>query len=118
MKILFNCLTMEKGGAERVIALLANKFIEDNDVSILTLKKSKDAYELNKKICRLRVDETSYKTDSSIKKIFRKLSFRRFFGLQKKILAESKSLVATPRQNAARLHLSTVCCGNSSGTKE
>lgn len=93
MRILFNCLTMEKGGAERVIALLANEFIEDNDVSILTLKKSKDAYELNKKICRLRVDETSYKMDNSIKKIFRKLSFRRFFGLQKKILAEKPDVI-------------------------
>ena len=30
---------------------------------------------------------------------------------------KQESLVATSRQNAGRLHLSAVCCGNSSGTK-
>lgn len=30
---------------------------------------------------------------------------------------KQESLVATPRQNTGRLHLSTVCCGNSSGTE-
>lgn len=84
---------MEKGGAERVIALLANEFIKNNDVSVLTLKRSKDAYELDERIRRLHVDKTGYKMDGFIKKIFRKLSFERFFGLRKKILAEKPDVI-------------------------
>lgn len=95
MKILFNCLTMEKGGAERVVALLANEFVKENEVSILTLKKSKDAYELNEKIKRVCVDKTSYKKDGRVKKVLRKLSFRRFSSIKKIILAEGPDVIVS-----------------------
>ena len=88
MKILFNCLTMEKGGAERVIALLADEFSKNNDVSILTLTKSKDAYKLSKSVKRLCVDKTSYKNDNKIRIKFRKISLVRFFRLKQVILRE------------------------------
>ena len=93
MKILFNCLTMEKGGAERVIALLSNYFSKDDSVSILTLTKSKDAYKLNSSVKRLHVDKTSYKSDNRIKKIFRKLSLARLFRLKKIIIAEKPDVI-------------------------
>lgn len=44
MKILFCIDTMSKGGAERVIANLSNKFIENNEIEILLLNKSKTEY--------------------------------------------------------------------------
>lgn len=51
MKILFCIDTMTKGGAERVIANLANMFAEeDNDVFVLTLLKGNSSYKLDSKI--------------------------------------------------------------------
>lgn len=93
MKIMFNCLTMEKGGAERVIALLANEFSEKNNVSILTLARSKDAYELKPTIKRLLVDDTSYKADNQFKKLIRKLSISRLSKLKKMIILENPDIV-------------------------
>ena len=93
MKILFNCLTMEKGGAERVITLLSNYFSKDNDVSILTLTKSEDAYKLNSSVKRLHIDKTNYKFDNKMKKIFRKLSPMRIFKLKKMIIAEKPDVI-------------------------
>ena len=93
MKILFNCLTMEKGGAERVIALFSNYFIYNNEVTILTLKKGEDAYDLDKKVKRVCVDKTSYQKDGSIKRLARKMSIRRLFGLRKIILAEGPDVI-------------------------
>ena len=49
-KILFYTMTMRSGGAERVIANLANEFIEKNNVSIITLINSTIDYELDKRI--------------------------------------------------------------------
>ena len=93
MKIMFNCLTMEKGGAERVISLLANEFSRKNDVSILTLKKSKDAYKLNPKIKRLKVDETDYRKDSRARSILRKLSLIRLARQRNKIIMEKPDII-------------------------
>ncbi len=52
MKILFNCLNLEKGGAQRVISILANEFSLNNEVTILMLR-----------------NEISYKVNSNIKVI-------------------------------------------------
>ena len=93
MKIMFNCLTMEKGGAERVISLLANEFSKENDVSILTLKKSKDAYKLNPSIRRLRIDKTDYKKDDRIRSILRKLSIARLARQRKILIAENPDII-------------------------
>jgi glycosyltransferase involved in cell wall biosynthesis len=84
---------MEKGGAERVIALLSNYFSKDDSVSILTLTKSKDAYKLDSSVKRLHVDKTSYKSDNRIKKMFRKLSLARLFRLKKIIIAEKPDAI-------------------------
>lgn len=55
MRIMFNCRTLKKGGAERVIAVLANKLSQNNDVYITTLLDDNIEYSLNSniKICSL-----------------------------------------------------------------
>lgn len=93
MKILFNCLTMEKGGAERVIALLANEFSKENDVSIISLMRSEDAYGLEPKVKRLRVDGSSHKTDNKFRKITRKLSVVRLSRMRKMIISEGPDII-------------------------
>lgn len=49
-KILFYTMTMHSGGAERVIANLANEFAKEYDVSITTLFDSKTYYKLDDRI--------------------------------------------------------------------
>ncbi len=93
MKIMFNCLTMEKGGAERVITALANAFSADNDVVVLSLTRSKDAYKLDSSVKRLCVDSTSYKNDGRVKRKFRKLSLKRLTGLKRIIKAEKPDII-------------------------
>ena len=50
MKILFNTLNLEKGGAQRVISVLANYFSLNNQVDILLFQNKKIKYELNNNI--------------------------------------------------------------------
>ena len=57
MKIMFNTSSMGKGGAERVISILANELIKENDVSILLNTKENKAYDLNEKIKLLELDK-------------------------------------------------------------
>lgn len=54
---MFNTSSMGKGGAERVISILANELIKDNDVSILINTKDNKAYDLNEKIKLLQLDK-------------------------------------------------------------
>lgn len=84
---------MEKGGAERVISLLANEFSKENDVCVLTLKKSKDAYVLSPAIKRLTVDKTDYKKDGTIRNVLRKLSLTRLIRQRKKIVTEKPDII-------------------------
>ncbi|MBR2994886.1 glycosyltransferase [Candidatus Saccharibacteria bacterium] len=84
---------MEKGGAERVITTLANVFSVDNDVVVLSLTRSKDAYKLNSSVKRLHVDSTSYKNDGYTKKILRRLSLRRLVGFCHIIKVEKPDVI-------------------------
>lgn len=54
---MFNTSSMGKGGAERVISVLANELIKENDVSILINTKENKAYDLNEKIKLLELDK-------------------------------------------------------------
>ena len=54
---MFNTSSMGKGGAERVISILANALIDENDVSILINTKENQAYDLDKKIKLLELDK-------------------------------------------------------------
>ena len=93
MKILFNCLSMEKGGAERVISVLSNKFIESNQVTLVTLIKSKPKYKLDKRIKLLQIDEDEYLKASKIKKKLIKLSYRRLTKLLKVVIKERPDII-------------------------
>lgn len=50
MKILFCIDSLEKGGAERVISSLSNTFINNNEVTIITMVNRKIEYNLDKNI--------------------------------------------------------------------
>lgn len=62
MRILFNIGSLKKGGAERVTANLANFFIHNNDVAIVTSIKCNSFYKLNENINVYALDkEKQYK---------------------------------------------------------
>lgn len=69
MKILFAIDTLGKGGAERVITNLANYFIKENDVSIMTLRNVPIAYELNSKINIVNIQEEGNYNNKIIREI-------------------------------------------------
>ena len=91
MKILFNCLNFKKGGAERVISTLANKFIDKNDVTILTLMNLEDMYDLNKNVKRIQIDNNDKYT--KFNDFFIKLSFNRIFKLYREIINDKPDVI-------------------------
>ncbi len=56
MKIVFIISSLSSGGAERVLSLLANKFIDNYEITIITLANSKSFYPLDNKIKHIRLD--------------------------------------------------------------
>lgn len=73
MKILFCIDSMTSGGAERVIANLANYLVKDkNDITILTLLQRESSYELDSRVKyhSLKIREGKKKTFDKIKSIF------------------------------------------------
>lgn len=55
-KIVFAIPSMSGGGAERVVSILANSFIEHNEVTIITITKNKSFYSLNENINHVSYD--------------------------------------------------------------
>ena len=68
-KILFVINQLGGGGAERVLTLLANKFSEENDVSILAIHRAKNKYEISPQINVIELDGCEEKTFQIIKAI-------------------------------------------------
>ena len=89
MKILFYTMCMIKGGTERTIANLANNFIKDYDITIVTNIKSKIEYKLNKKIKVIQIDKTNKQKEKIPFKIITKTSKARTKKL-KEIIKEEK----------------------------
>lgn len=57
MKMAFLFGTMHRGGAERVIASLANTYcVQDNDISIITLDNSPSGYPLDERVKHIRLN--------------------------------------------------------------
>lgn len=83
MKILFNVMTLNKGGAERVINVLANEFAKKNDVKIVTNIKEKINYNFNKKIIINCLDK---KERGKISKKISRLSFLKLIMLRSEIV--------------------------------
>lgn len=57
MKIAFCISSLSKGGAERVISILTNKLIEENEIEIIINTKLNKAYEFDDKIKILELDK-------------------------------------------------------------
>lgn len=57
-KILFHINSMGKGGAERVVSVLTRYFAQDEyDVTLVTLWRAKEEYELSEKVKRINLEE-------------------------------------------------------------
>lgn len=78
MRILFTTGCMNKGGAERVVANLANAFAKDNDVSIVITINDAPKYDLNKKIILASLDEGIVGHNLITKNIKRIKNLKRF----------------------------------------
>ena len=76
-KLLIYTMIMTKGGSERVIANLANHFIDYYDITIVTNIKHECEYQLNSKIKFVNIDNKNKKNEKLFLKIFTKLSLKR-----------------------------------------
>ena len=61
MRIMFCLGSMAKGGAERVVANLANDFVKDDEISIVITKSIQSSYKLDKKIILKSLDSSNEK---------------------------------------------------------
>ena len=89
MKILFNTMTLGKGGAERVINILSNNFSNTNDVMIITNVNSNIDYAFNKNIT---VKSIAKKENKIIRKINR-ISIIKILNLKKEIIKFSPDII-------------------------
>lgn len=88
-KLLLYTMIMTKGGAENTLANLANEWINDYDVTIVTNIKEKCEYNLNPKIKYRNIDSKNKKGEMILAKIKTKLSKERTRKL-KDIIEEEK----------------------------
>jgi len=82
MKILFIISSLNSGGAERVVSLLANYFIKNHQVTIATFSNNEPFYTLDKNIIHKKLDllKNSTTTFDKIKNIFYRIkSLKMFF---------------------------------------
>lgn len=96
MKISFVVPRMGGGGAERVISLLANEFVKENEVSLITLVEGESFYSLDEKI-RLESIGVSVNRRNKISTFFSKLVFfpKAFFVLRKKLKSVKSDVVVS-----------------------
>lgn len=67
-KIVFCIDSLEKGGAERVVSVLANNLSIENNVSIMTIVKEKPQYKLNDNINLIEIGKKDKKINNPIMK--------------------------------------------------
>lgn len=77
MKILFTTGCMNEGGAERVVANLANAFAKDNEVSIVITINDTSKYELNSDILFYSLDEDKVPKNIVLKNVKRMKNFKK-----------------------------------------
>lgn len=95
MNIVFFTVSLRDGGAERVMANLANEFVKKDEVSILTVQKSADHYELNRNVKRLFLDNSVFNIEQRIRNKIRKISIFRIVRLIKTIKNQKPDVVVT-----------------------
>lgn len=74
-KIMFYTMSLEKGGAERVISNLANELIKKYKVTIVTNIKSESEYKLDSSVKHIKIDKTT--SEKKINKIIKKIGYYR-----------------------------------------
>ena len=73
MRIMFCLGSMTKGGAERVVANLANDFARQNDIAIVVTPPDASSYELNKKITFKTLDSFEDKKKNVLLRTIRRI---------------------------------------------
>ena len=111
MKILFNCLNTKKGGAERVLSILANHFCKNNDVALMTIMNTKDSYEYDKSIKRYCIDKKDYSKSNRFFRLLVKLSPKRLFKMRKLIALEKPNVIISflPEPSIRLMFLRKIC---------
>lgn len=89
MKIMFNIMGLGKGGAERVINILANSLCQSNDIYILTNINSNVEYKFNKKVA---IDSLVNSRNTFLRKI-RRFSPFMICKLKNKILSYNPDII-------------------------
>ena len=107
MKIMFNCMGLGKGGAERVINILANSLSKDNNIKILTNIKSNPEYEFNKNIL---ITSLTNSNNSIIRKI-RRISPIPILKMKKEIISFNPDVIISflPEPSFRILFLKKTC---------
>jgi len=90
LKILFIITSLGSGGAERVMSLLSNQFIKENEVFILTLSKDKIFYQIDENVQIKQLD--LYKHTNSIIDKFTN-NFKRVSIIKKEIKKTNPDIV-------------------------
>ena len=93
MKILFNCLTLKKGGAERVITTLSNYFVENNEVSIITLMNTDIDYDVDERIKIVHLSKSNVTYTGKFNKLLHKISIFQLIKLKNVILGEKPDII-------------------------
>ena len=94
-KIMFYTMILQKGGTEKTITNLANYFISEYDITIVTNINKKSEYVLNEKIKHICIDLVDKSKENILKKIFTKLSYKRSAQLKEIINSEKPDIILT-----------------------
>lgn len=106
MRILFYINTLNTGGAERVMANLANQFAKDNDVIFVTSKKTEKEYELSQQVERYVLDKDNVISGRIIQNVNRICNLRRIIKEKKPDIVVSFMAEANFRSIIASIGLS------------
>lgn len=92
MKIMFTMMSMQKGGAERVIANLSNYMINNHEIILVPMLNEKIQYNLNKNI-KIRTINKKEAKRTKIRKILEKISIFKLHSLKNIILEEKPDII-------------------------
>ena len=95
MNIAFFIVSLRDGGAERVMTNLANEFVKDDKVSIITVQNSEDHYELDGSVKRFYLDNGAFDKRQQFRNKIRKVSFIRIARLIKIIKKQKPDVIVT-----------------------
>lgn len=93
-KIIFSIVSMEKGGAERVVATLANELCKNNDVSIMTLVHGDFKYPIDSKVNKISLATDKKKKNKFFKAVCFPITFiKRLLKMKKVFKIENPDII-------------------------